>query len=77
MTKTAGASFEGSYPHLSRWVKEFGSLELGYDERTDCFIRVLHPGGGLWKGRRSYRNLDAALKHAEKGAARLLREEFD
>ena len=42
---------------------------------TDSFIRAVHPGGDLWKGRRSYRTLDAALTHAE--AVRVILEESD
>ena len=77
MPKTTTPSFDASYPHLARWVSELGWLEIGYDSMTDSFIRAVHPGGGLWKGRRSYRTLDAALAHAEAGVARLIREEYD
>lgn len=76
MKTTRTPSFETSYPNLTRWVTNFGSLEIGYDEMTNSFIRVIHPGGALWKGRKSYANLNAALAHAEQGAEKLLREEF-
>ncbi len=77
MTKVTAISFDASYPHFSRWVTRFGWLEIGYDSMTDSFIRAVHPGGGLWKGRRSYSTLDIALAHAEAGVARLIREEYD
>ena len=66
------ALFDTAYPSLSRWVKEFGQLEIGYDPMTASFIRAVHPGGDLWKGRRSYKSLDAALEDAEVGVARLI-----
>jgi hypothetical protein len=77
MTRTQLPSFSASHPHLVRWVTEFGWLEIGYDSMTDSFIRAVHPGGGLWKGRRNYRTLDAALAHAEAGVGRLIREEYE
>lgn len=77
MPKARPASFDNSYPSLARWVKELGWLEIGYDSRTDSFIRAVHPGGDLWKwkGRRSYPTLDAALAHAEAEVARLIGKE--
>jgi hypothetical protein len=65
-----------SYPHLCRWVAEFGTLEIGYDQETRSFIRVLDAGGMVWHGRRRYRSLDAALADAEAGIARFLKEEL-
>ena len=50
-----------SYPHLCRWVAESGTLEIGHDQATGSFIRVLDEGGMIWKGRRRYPSLDAAL----------------
>ena len=77
MKKVTAPSFDALYPHLARWVTEFGWLEIGYDSMTDSFIRAVHPGGDSWKGRRSYETLDAALAHAEAGVARLVGEEYD
>ena len=65
-------SFDAAYPNLTRWVTEFGWIEIGYDPMTDSFIRAIHPGGDLWKGRRRYRTLDAALAEAEAGVAALI-----
>ena len=66
----------GSYPHLCRWVAEFGTLEIGHSHATGSFIRALDTGGMVWHGRRRYRSLDAALSDAEAAIARFLREEL-
>ena len=58
------------YPHLWRWVAEFGTVEIGHCAQTRSFIRVLDEGGVVWKGRSSYRTPDAALADAEKGVSR-------
>lgn len=64
------------HPHLWRWLREFGTVEIGQCRQTGSFIRVLDEGGIVWKGRRSYRSLDAALAEAEAGVARWMRNEL-
>jgi len=54
------------YPHLWRWVYDFGNVEIGHCGQTRSFIRVLDEGGIVWKGRRHYRTLGAALAMAAK-----------
>jgi hypothetical protein len=73
MTKNAGSA---SYPHLWRWLSEFGTVEVGSCHQTRSFIRVLDEGGLIWKGRRSYRSLDAALADAEAGVSRWMKEQL-
>lgn len=34
-----------THPHLGRWVKEFGTIEIGHGSQTRSFIRVLDEGG--------------------------------
>ncbi len=65
-----------AYPHLCRWVAEFGTLEIGHDRMTSSFIRALDEGGVVWSGRRRYRSLDAALADAEAAIARFLKKEL-
>ena len=64
------------YPHLWEWVRNFGTVEIGHCGQTGSFIRVLDEGGIVWKGRRSYRTLDAALAHAEAGVSRWMKDEL-
>ncbi len=65
-----------TYPHLWRWISEFGAVEIGPCQQTRSFIRVLDEGGLIWKGRRSYRPLDAALADAEAGVSRWMKNEL-
>lgn len=75
-TKNAMAASLGKYQCLWRWVNEFGTVEVGRCHQTRSFIRVLDEGGMMWKGRRSYLSLDAALADAELGVARWMRDEL-
>ena len=45
------SSFEAKYPNIARWVKDFGTVELGYDRNTDSFMRAMDEGGIPWKGK--------------------------
>ena len=76
MSKDSKSSGLASYPHLWRWIAEFGTVEIGYCGQTRSFIRVLDEGGIVWKGRGSYRTLDAALADAEAGAARWMKDQL-
>jgi hypothetical protein len=76
MRKKAPATGSTSYPHLWRWTAEFGTVEIGHCVQTRRFIRVLDEGGVVWKGRRRYQTLDAALADAEAGVARWMRHEL-
>ena len=76
MRKQATTTGSASYPHLWRWVTEFGTVEIGHCAQTRSFIRVLDEGGIVWKGRRSYRSLEAALAGAEAGVARWMKDEL-
>ena len=76
MRKKATSTGLASYPHLSRWTAEFGTVEIGHCGQTRSFIRVLDEGGIIWKGRRSYTALDAALADAEAGVSRWMRIEL-
>lgn len=78
MTKTKNAKPEllGNYPHLWRWVTEFGPVEIGHCHQTRSFIRVLDEGGMIWKGRRRYASLDAALADADAGVSRWMKDQL-
>lgn len=76
MSRTTQLSGPTAYPHLSRWLAEFGSVEIGDCGHTRSFIRVLDEGGIVWKGSRRYETLDSALSDAEAGVAKWMREEL-
>ncbi len=76
MSKNTKSFRSASYPHLWRWVAEFGTVEIGHCGQTPAFIRVLDEGGIVWKGRGSYLTLDAPLADAGAGAARWMKDEL-
>jgi hypothetical protein len=76
MSKNTKSSGSASYPRLWRWAAEFGTVEIGHCGRTRSFIRVLDEGGIVWKGRRSYMALDAALADAEAGVSRWMKDQL-
>ena len=76
MNKHKDSGSTPSRPHLWRWVIEFGTVEIGHCRHTHSFIRVLDEGGLVWKGRRSYPSLHAALADAEAGVARWMKDEL-
>ena len=76
MTKNTKSIPLASCPYLWRWVTEFGTVEIGHCHQTRSFIRVLDEGGMVWKGRVSYRSLDAALADAEAGVWRWMKDEL-
>jgi hypothetical protein len=76
MRKNTTSAGSASYPHLWRWGAEFGTVEIGHCGQTYSFIRVLDQGGIVWKGRRSYWTLDAALADAEAGVSQWMKDEL-
>jgi len=62
---------EQAYPHVADWVYGGGWIELGQNEYSRSFIRILDIGGMLWEGTTRYRSLDALLRDAEAALTRL------
>ena len=61
------SSFEAAFPNITRWVKGFGTVEIGYDPQTGSFIRAIDKGGMAWSGESHYKSLDNAFEHLENG----------
>ena len=57
--------FEDTYPSIAQWVESYGWLEIGQDENSTSFIRVLDEGGLVWESARKYSSLDAAWHDLE------------
>lgn len=76
MSKNTKSSASALYPHLERWVAEFGTVEIGHCHHTNSFLRVFDEGGLVWKGRRKYPTLVAALADAEAGVSRWIKDEL-
>jgi|GEM_PF-747955 len=62
---------ENAYPHIAAWVDGGGWIELGQNEYSRSFIRILDTGGMLWEGTTRYISLDALLHAAEEALMRL------
>ena len=56
--------FEARYPDIARWVRD-GWVELGRDEHSHSFVRVLDAGGLVWEGKEQYKTVGEALAEAE------------
>ena len=62
-------SFEERYPNIATWVQD-GWIELGRDDYSRSFVRVLDIGGMVWEGEERYE----ALAEAEAAIAAWLEE---
>lgn len=56
--------FDQRFPNLAAWIQD-GWIELGRDDFSHSFIRVLDIGGLVWEGEDEYESTDAALADAE------------
>ena len=66
-------TFERLYPHIARWVRAHGWIELGYDDYSHSFVRALDIGGMVWEGQERYPTLDEALQALERALAAWMR----
>ncbi|CAN5626577.1 MAG: hypothetical protein M3494_06115 [Actinomycetota bacterium] len=60
---------EKAYPNIAAWTQD-GWVEIGYDDFSESFIRVLDIGGMIWEGERHYENVDDALAEADAAIAK-------
>jgi hypothetical protein len=68
-------NLEAIYPTITRWVQEYGWIEIGQDEMSPSFVRALNEGGMVWEGRKSYPTLDAALQALETALVAWMQEQ--
>jgi hypothetical protein len=71
---SAKISAEEAFPKIARWLDEFGWIELGQDDYSRSFIRVLDQGGMVWEGKDQYKSLDHALRALEKALGKWVEE---
>lgn len=76
--KQVEGSFEQSYPHITRWVRTHGWVEIGEDDYSRSFVRALDIGGMVWEGREQsvYKTMDDMLRALEEGLAAWMREQL-
>ena len=56
--------FSEKYPNLDWWVNNQGWIEIGTDDHSESWVRVVDEGGLCWEDEESS-TLDEALKEAE------------
>ncbi len=57
-------TFSKTYPHLIWWVENQGWIEIGSDDYSDSWVRLMDEGGTRWEDEDS-ETLDEALSKAE------------
>ena len=63
-------TFEQQYPNLTAWIRMYdGWIAIGRDEMSRPLVRVLSPGGLVWKSRKTYKSIDDALADADRAVA--------
>ena len=62
--------FDEQYPNIAWWVQD-GWIEMGQDEYSDSFIRVLDAGGLVWESESTHETIAAALAEADAAIGRL------
>lgn len=68
-------TIEQRFPHVAAWVREHGWIEIGQDEFSASFMRVLEGGGMVWEGATSYASIEHALAAAEAGIERWMEQQ--
>ena len=61
--------FDEQYPNLAGWVQD-GWIEIGQDDYSNSFIRVLDAGGLVWESEESYETVAEALAEADAAIGR-------
>lgn len=56
--------FSKNYPNVDWWINTQGWVELGADEHSNSWVRILDEGGTCWEDEDS-KSLDEALKVAD------------
>ena len=67
-------NFSSTYPNIAKWTESYGWIEIGQDDYSKSFIRVLDIGGMLWESKPSYKSLDDALNDLEAALEKIIDE---
>jgi hypothetical protein len=57
-------TFDEQYPNIAWWVQD-GRIEIGRDEYSDSFIRVIDEGGLIWESEQTYETVAEALDEVD------------
>ncbi len=70
-----GASeFEHTYPHIARWVRSYGWIEIGADLYSHSLVRAFDEGSTVWEGKNDDATLDKALQTLDAVLAQRMKE---
>jgi hypothetical protein len=67
-------SFERTYPHIARWIKIQGWIEVGSDGMSPSWIRALDEGGMVWEGGDPSKSLDEVFEELDAALAKWMKE---
>ena len=67
-------NFSSTYPNITTWTESYGWIEIGQDENSLSFIRVLDSGGMVWESKPNYKSLDDALNDLEAALEKIIDE---
>ena len=67
-------NFSSTYPNIAAWTESHGWIEIGQDEESQSFIRVLDEGGMVWEGKSKYKSVDAAFDDLEAVLEKIIEE---
>jgi len=67
-------TFSATYPNITKWTDSYGWIEIGENDYSKSFIRVLDIGGMLWESETSYKSLDEALNDLEWALQKIIEE---
>jgi hypothetical protein len=67
-------NFTSTYPNITAWTESYGWIEIGQDDYSKSFIRVLDEGGMLWESKPKYKSLDGALNELETALEKIIDE---
>jgi hypothetical protein len=67
-------NFTSTYPNITYWTESYGWIEIGQDESSKSFIRVLDEGGMLWESKPKYKSFDDALNELEAALEKIIDE---
>jgi len=67
--------FSKEYPNLEWWVENQGWIEIGEDEYSSSWLRILDIGGMYWEDENS-KSLDEALRNGDIWLSSEIRNRF-
>lgn len=67
--------FSKNYPNLDWWIGSHGWIELGEDEYSKSWVRILDEGGQCYEDNESD-SLDEALNKADRWVAAEMEDRF-